>query len=165
MARPVTFNEITSAIKGVMEEIGGVGQVDLNPGGPSPWLSNGGVPAFHWWMDCHKTRQKITTIGGSAGTMSAKRDVVVVIEGWYPVISAANSHDTWRDMLDAVVLQLERKRFLGLTAGILLEFGPQVVEDGEAMKSGLYQGDTAILCHYCKIVLKYAQEYEFTTES
>lgn len=146
-----------------MESVTDSGTVEINPGGPSPWTSNGGVPEFHWMIDFARTAQKITSIPGSAGTMHAQRDVVVIIEGWYPVIKQDNSFDDWRDMLDAVMTKLETKRFLGLTTGVMLISGPTIAEDTQAIKQSMHQGDLGMMCHFCRIICKYSQEFSFTT--
>jgi hypothetical protein len=151
------------AVQGCIESVADSGTVEINPGGPSPWTFNGGNPEFHWMIDFARSSQKITTIPGAARTMNAQRDMTVVIEGWYPVARADESFDKWRDMLDAVMLVLETKRFLGLTTGIMLISGPTIAEDTQAMKTSLHQGDIKMMCHFCRMVCRYSQEFSFTT--
>lgn len=163
MAKPFSYNDIIGGIKAAMDTVPEIGLVDLTPGGASPWTKNGGKPDYHWWAEVFKTSQKITTIPGSTGTMCARKTTLVIVEGWFPVISAMDSHQAWRNKLDQVMSILETKRFLGMHRGLILELGPVIAADGEAMKTSLHQGDIAMLCHYAKIALKYSQEYQFTS--
>jgi hypothetical protein len=162
MARPVSYNAVITAIQTAANEISGIGTFDLNPGGPSPWIRNGGQPTFHWWAEVLKSTQKLVGIPGAARALNCQKTYLVMVEGWYPVIAKANSISTWDAKFEQLVDKLETKRFLGMNVGIMLE-NLTIVLDGQAMKTSLHQGDQPMLCHHGVITLKYVQEYEFTT--
>lgn len=159
MPAPVTFNEIIDELKEKLDTISGIGQVDVNPGGPSPWALTRQA-AGHWWLDVYSTKHQITQVPGASETMWAKQVTLVLVEGWLPYSESGNTAETWRGLMDSVIAKILSERSLGL--GLILEMGPKVLVDTTALKSSGNQGDTGTKCHYCRIACRWAQEYQFT---
>lgn len=149
-----------SIVSGIPASIAANLQFDAVPGGPSPWLIQR-RPMGHWWGEIVSSRTRQIGNPGRAGRINVRQTYLVIIEGWYPKSAELNSDATWREMLDAVVLALEENRSLGLE--LVLEEGPRVVQDTEALKSSLHQGDQPTMCHYAKIAVRYSDEYEIQT--
>ncbi len=161
MPQPASFTDLVEGVKALFDAADDeLGQFDLTPGGVSPWVATG-VSEGHWWGEVVRTKHQVVTNPGSNNTMTARRTCYVLVEGWLIKSSTNNSDATWRDMQDTALTLLENKRYL---AGAFLERSPAVIEDNEAIKSSLNQGDLSVLCHHCMIALQYVQEYSFTTQ-
>lgn len=162
MAEPLSTNDLLREIQSIVETQSGEHDlVDIQAGGVSPWVA-AQAPCFHWWLDIARLEQKLTTIPGSQNRLTARREWTVVLEGWYPASVQLNSATTWRDKLDAVVMALEKKKVVARAA--IQEQMPQVVKDGFARKTSLSQGDQSCICHFGRVRLRFAQEFEYTVE-
>lgn len=156
-----TFSEIVGAWKTVTETIDGIGLVDLQPYGKSPWAGTN-AKEFHWWAECFQSRLQFVTNPGTPEVLTLRRFTLLVVEGWYPFESGV-SEAAWRPMLDLKMAKLESRPTLGL-APLILEEGPLLVKDTTATKTSLAQGDLPRLCHYARIVIRYSEDFSVTTD-
>lgn len=163
MAVIATYQQLAEALETTLNQVTGIGTVSRQPGTQAPWIRPPGGASFLWEVDVLRTqRHFLASIPGSRNTMQAARITQMVIEGWYPKSEDLNSSATWRNMLDSVLTKLEQRSGIGIP-GLILENGPTIAADGFAWRTSKHQGDLPRLCHFCRILISYEQEYPFTT--
>jgi hypothetical protein len=152
---------MVEALKDRLITIAGVGTVDVQSGLLSPWVATR-HPVFHWLIDIASIRQKRDGIAGNRLQFTMQRDIMLVLDGWYPVTQDGTSIDTWRLMIDSVIQTIEDSP----TWDLALTYAgrPAVTTDDYQMKSSLNQGDLQTLCHYCRINVPVIDFYDLVIE-